>query len=235
MRPADTHATIVFVTCGVAFAIVVIWISRSGHAVPAVDRDLHEWALAHRRQWSIAIARAVRWGGDNYIVLPALVVIGAVAAKSAGMLARLGSGACLAAIAGAGVFAENQINALIDRARPPVADWAGAAGGPSFPSGHATAATLFAISCAGTLTARFPAGWRRRAVWAAAALYAGIVGWSRIWLGVHWPTDVLAGTLFGMAWMAGAMSFMSRRPRQSGRFLPSARRQLPGWCRCAVR
>ena len=211
-----THVTIAFVACGVAFAIVVTWISRSEHVVPAVDRHLHEWAIAHRRRWSIDIARAVQWGGITYVVLPALVVIGAAEAKSPSVFARLGSGVCLAAIASAGVFVEDQINELIDRARPPVAEWAGAAGGPSFPSGHTTAATLFALSWAWALTARFPAGSRRRAVWAAAALYAGLVGWSRIWLGVHWPTDVLAGALFGVAWMAGAMAITSvagrRRP-----------------------
>jgi membrane-associated phospholipid phosphatase len=201
-------AAIVSAACGLAFAIVAVWVSRSGHAVPAVDRELHEWALGHRSHWSISIARVVRWGGITDLVLPVLFVIGTAAAKVGSALRRLQSGLFLVAIAGAGIAVETEINALIGRGRPPVADWAGAAGGPSFPSGHTTAATIFAVSCAWILMGRVRAVWRRRAIWAGAALYAGIVGWSRIWLGVHWPTDVLGACLFSLAWMSGAIALL---------------------------
>jgi PAP2 superfamily len=76
---------------------------------------------------------------------------------------------------------------------------------------HTTAAALFAVSSAWALMARFPAGPRRRAVWAGAAAYVAIIGWSRIWLGVHWPTDVLGACLYGVAWMSIAMAIMPRR------------------------
>ncbi len=147
------------------------------------------------------------------IVLPALLIIGTVAARGR-ITARLTSGAGLTVIASAGIYTETRINALIARARPPAADWAGPAGGPSFPSGHATAATLFAICCAWALMARVPPGRARRAIWAAAALYAAVTGWSRIWLGVHWPTDVLGGLLFSMAWACGIMAVLPTRARR---------------------
>jgi membrane-associated phospholipid phosphatase len=122
----------------------------------------------------------------------------------------------LCAIASAGVAVETQVNHLIGRARPPISDWAGAASGPSFPSGHTTVATLFALSCAWACAGRVRAGWPRRAIWAGAAVYAGAVGWSRVWLGVHWPTDVIAGWLFGLAWLAAStaliISLRRRRP-----------------------
>jgi membrane-associated phospholipid phosphatase len=94
-------------------------------------------------------------------------------------------------VASAGVYAELRINALVGRARPAVADWAGTAGGSSFPSGHTINATLFAALCAWAIAAQVHAGWPRRAIWAGAVVYAAAVGWSRVWLGVHWPTDVI--------------------------------------------
>jgi membrane-associated phospholipid phosphatase len=205
-RPAAAIA----LASGLAFAGVAIWIGRSGHLVPSVDRQVQEWVLRHRPAWTTAIARAARWGGLSYCVLPALALIGAAAASGRSLFCRAWSGLWLTAVAGAGIYVEIRINALIGRARPPVADWAGAAGGPSFPSGHTTAATLFAVSCVWALMARVPAGPRRRALWAGAAVYVAIIGWSRIWLGVHWATDVLGACLYGIAWMSIAMAAMPR-------------------------
>ena len=190
-----------------AFTLLTFWVASRGSSVPAVDEEIHRWALAHRGPGSIAVARAVRWGGTTTIVLPALIVIGAAAApRGCGLARRLGSGLLPCLVASTGVYAEIWINHVIARARPPRADWAGAAAGASFPSGHTTAATMFALSCAWTAAARVPPGWSRRAVWAGAAAYAAIVGWSRLWLGVHWPTDVTAGWLFGAAWTAGCIA-----------------------------
>jgi undecaprenyl-diphosphatase len=134
-------------------------------------------------------------------------VIGAVSApRGRGLAQRVGSGLLPVLVASTGIYTEIWINHVISRPRPPVADWAGAASGASFPSGHTTAATLFALSAAWTIAARVPAGGPRRAVWAGAAVYAAAVGWSRVWLGVHWPTDVAAGWLFGTAWTAGCIA-----------------------------
>jgi undecaprenyl-diphosphatase len=96
----------------------------------------------------------------------------------------LAAGLLLSGVAGAGVYVAIEISHVIDRARPPVADWAATAGGPSFPSIHTTAATLFAASCAWALTARARAGWPRRVIGAGALAYAAAVGLSRVWLGV---------------------------------------------------
>src|SRR5690606_5201006 len=100
--------------------------------------------------------------------------------------------------------------------RAPVYDWAGAAGGPSFPSGHTTAATVFALCCVWALSPRVRRdGGRRgmRALWLGAAGYALVVGWTRVWLGVHWSSDVLGGWLYGTAWcsLAAAVLLLTRR------------------------
>lgn len=200
-------AVIVAAAAGLTFTVLTIWVAGRGSAVPRVDQELHSWVISHRGPASVSVARAVTWGGVTKIVLPALIVVGAVAPRGGpGIRRRLASGVLLSCVAGAGVYAEIRINALVGRHRPPVADWAGAAGGPSFPSVHTAAATLVALSCAWALAARVPAGWPRRALWAGAAVYAAAVGWSRVWLGVHWPTDVAGAWLLGVAWSAGSIA-----------------------------
>ena len=68
----------------------------------------------------------------------------------------------------------------------------------SFPSGHAANSTIVALALA-LLLVRDPR--HRLAALAAAALLAVLVGLSRVMLGVHWPSDVLAGWAFGLAWI----------------------------------
>jgi hypothetical protein len=67
-------------------------------------------------------------------VLPALIVVGAVTARAGRDLTRrVTSGLLLVGIADVGVYTETRINALVGRSRPPLADWAGVAGGRRFP------------------------------------------------------------------------------------------------------
>jgi undecaprenyl-diphosphatase len=65
----------------------------------------------------------------------------------------------------------------------------------SFPSGHALLSTVFYLSLAILMT-------RNPAIRAAAALLALLIGFSRIYLGVHYPTDVLAGFAAGAFWLS---------------------------------
>ena len=70
----------------------------------------------------------------------------------------------------------------------------------SFPSGHATMATITYLTL-GVLLARVQERRRMKLyLLAVAILVALIVGISRVYLGVHWPTDVLAGWCVGAAW-----------------------------------
>lgn len=100
---------------------------------------------------------------------------------------------CLTVIAGMTV--RRGLSRMIARPRPPAANWLIEPEGFSLPSKHTTLAALTAGACALSLGARRPA--RDMAVIMAAAS----VGASRIYLGVHWPTDVLAGWLLAAAWL----------------------------------
>lgn len=105
--------------------------------------------------------------------------------------------ACLAAVlsAGLGLAVGKVISELVDRARPFVADphgvhlFSGHAADPGFPSDHATAA--FAIAVAILL---------RKRAWGIFALVAAtVLSVGRVALGVHYPSDVLAGAALGSA------------------------------------
>jgi len=85
-------------------------------------------------------------------------------------------------------------------------------GAPGFPSGHTTAATAFAVLLIYIVTRE---RWPRSARWTltvAAVLLAALVGWARVMLHAHWPSDVLGGFLVGTACAAAAAWWDSSRP-----------------------
>lgn len=71
----------------------------------------------------------------------------------------------------------------------------------SFPSGHSMASFCFYGAVAAIAMAQAPSGWKRAGLLLAAALVVFTIGFSRVYLGVHYPTDVLGGYAAGMVWL----------------------------------
>jgi undecaprenyl-diphosphatase len=87
----------------------------------------------------------------------------------------------------------------------------------SFPSGHALLSFCFYGVIAAAITARVKGTGPRACVWAGAALLVALIGFSRIYLGVHYPSDVAAGYATGFVWVvviASADRFMEARFRR---------------------
>jgi undecaprenyl-diphosphatase len=98
----------------------------------------------------------------------------------------------------------------IDRMRPDLVEHLTHSANASFPSGHALQATA-AFLIIGALAAQAQQNPRIKAlILVGAALLIFLVGISRVYLGVHWPTDVVAGWCLGTAW-AGLWWLVLRR------------------------
>jgi undecaprenyl-diphosphatase len=120
------------------------------------------------------------------------------------VLVRRPTTALLVAVsASGGAVMVSVLKAAFGRARPGIEFADLVVAGLSFPSGHASMSAAVFLTL-GALVANTRGRWRERLyVLAAAALLAVLVGLSRIALGVHWTTDVLAGWAFGSAWAIG--------------------------------
>lgn len=91
----------------------------------------------------------------------------------------------------------------------------------SFPSGHSSGAALFYGFLACLLVRHATSAGKRAAVGIAAVLMVAAVGFSRIYLGAHYLTDVLAGIAEGGAWLAICITAVSHlRRRRAARGLP---------------
>jgi membrane-associated phospholipid phosphatase len=105
------------------------------------------------------------------------------------------------------------VTLAIDRPRPPVSHLDHAPPTSSFPSGHTAAAvTLYGALAviAWTMSRR---GWLRIAATAVAVLLPVAVGLSRIYRGMHFPTDVIGGALLGLLWLSATTAVLLR-PRR---------------------
>jgi len=78
---------------------------------------------------------------------------------------------------------------------------------PSFPSGHALRSTTVYMLLAGLMGMRLQ---RKRLLFVTGAFLAVLIGMSRIWLGVHFPSDVIAGWLIGFLIFYAALSVLRR-------------------------
>jgi undecaprenyl-diphosphatase len=183
----------------VCIAVVVVIASLvAGRRSPlGVDGDALRFVLERRAGWPAAWARAVTPLGSMVVLLPIAVVV-----ALALMWRRRFADATfvLAAVVGANVL-QWAGKALVERPRPPVASRLVEVASSAFPSGHATQACAAWVAFA-LVVARGRSRGTRALTAAAAAAVVLAVGLSRVVLGAHWLTDVVAGWALGAAWVA---------------------------------
>jgi undecaprenyl-diphosphatase len=119
------------------------------------------------------------------------------------------------AIAGAGVL-DFVLKEAVRRARPVLPDAVASAPGYSFPSGHALT-SIVAAGVALLLLLPVVHGAWRILVWAVAAGCVLLVGFARVALGVHFVSDVVAGWLIGLGWLAVTAAAFESWRRATGR------------------
>jgi undecaprenyl-diphosphatase len=134
-------------------------------------------------------------GGYAVVILISLAVIGYLL-----MDGKRGAALWVLVSVGGGAALSNLLKFAIERPRPDLVARLVEVNTTSFPSGHATLAAVTYLTL-GALLSRVEA--RRRAkiyVLTVAVALTFLIGVSRVYLGVHWPTDVLAGWCIGAAW-----------------------------------
>lgn len=168
------------------------------------DNSITSWFVAHRTGGLTTLARAFTTVGSQSVLLPVVVII-AVALLTRRRLAL--AGVLVLAWAGAlGLY--NIVKQIVGRPRPPMDIWITHPGGSAFPSGHATQSLATFAAIAFVVAALVPRARRPGAV--LAVVLALGVGCSRVYLGVHWATDVIAGWLIAAAWVTIVLAVAKR-------------------------
>ncbi|WP_436739881.1 phosphatase PAP2 family protein [Streptomyces sp. BBFR102] len=171
--------------------VAVGWPPLTGFDASVAGRA-HEAALAHP-----AVTRTNRvlsdWAWDPW-TMRALATAAVLWLWRRGpvRLAKTVGGACLAAS-----LAQQLLKAAVGRERPRWPDPVDTAHFAAYPSGHAMTATVTCGLAVWLLHLSKPARPVLVAAWTVAVVSVAGVGVTRVWLGVHWPTDVLGGWLLG--------------------------------------
>lgn len=197
-RPGDAWiAGAVTGVCALTTVVLLRFAIDGDGPVVRADRRILAWVVEHRVTWVDAAMRAVTTLGDVRVVL----LVGIVAVAILATAARRRDLAVVLVMSSAGTWClVNVTKRLVERPRPPEVLRLVMARGWSFPSGHAgqAAAMYLAVGLLSCIAAR---GHRFRWVLLGAATsLAVLIGISRIYLGVHWTSDVVAGWALGVWW-----------------------------------
>jgi undecaprenyl-diphosphatase len=197
--------------CGILCGHLLRLVERPDGSTP-FDSGITSWMVAHRTEGLTALARFLSAVGSQKILIPlaglaALVLVGRRHLMSGGLVVAAWGGAI-------GLY--SLIKHFVHRPRPPADIWLMKVTATSFPSGHATQSLATFAALAFVIAALVARG-GRTAKGLALILAAG-VGWSRVYLGVHWATDVIAGWLIGAAWITVVLWVLATtRPNERAR------------------
>lgn len=207
-------AAVALALLAVPFALLLFLVQDGWPPLLRVDdgaRDeLNAFALAHDP--FVTAMRVLSTIGSAWVYGPVVALV-------AGWLV-LRRRPRLAAFVAVTVAGSGGLNALtklaVDRARPVLSDPVAQAGGLSFPSGHAQSAVVCYSVLALLALPHLSGRWRTAAAAAAVAMVLAI-GFSRVALGVHFVSDVLAGYVLGAAWVTAMVAVFRvwRRERRA--------------------
>jgi membrane-associated phospholipid phosphatase len=187
----------------VAQAVVVDMVEDVRGPGP-VDVQVWAWFVDHRSPQMTFVMKAVSLVGD----LPEMYLLAIIGAA---LLLWGRHSAAAAVVLGAAVGSGLLVNGfknLYDRPRPPVGERLSVENNPSLPSGHALGSmVVIGVLAAVTVLVVRHVAVRVLAI-VAGTVAVATIGISRLYLGVHWATDVLTGWFLGGAWLALCVTFL---------------------------
>ncbi|MFJ9020309.1 phosphatase PAP2 family protein [Streptomyces sp. NPDC102259] len=205
-RDAANLAGTVGLGAWVAFGVLTRLVTGHNGAPLWADDGFLTWSLSHRPDVAQALGRGVTDTGSGAVPYGLALLAGMIAGRS--VRQRMWAAALSLACLGTGQALRYGVMALVQRPRPAHADWAASAGGWAFPSGHTTTAALTAGLLIVALSLRAPRGATSLRI--VIACWGVLVGLSRVYLGVHWFTDVIGGWLFATGWLGVCLYAMTR-------------------------
>jgi membrane-associated phospholipid phosphatase len=195
VRARPTSAFLRLLAAWVALALLG-W--AAGAAITPVTRSadvsLVRDVVSDRTHTLTALAHTLSFIGSGWVLTPVTVVLAVVLWIRRHRADALAIGLSL----WAGIGLSSLVKVLVDRPRPPVRHLEQVSSA-SFPSGHATQSTAFLLAVLLAWLVHHDARNLRAPITATVVLIAAIAA-SRVYLGVHYPSDVIAGILLGAAW-----------------------------------
>jgi membrane-associated phospholipid phosphatase len=163
------------------------------------------------RQWDRSsldlVMRLATYAGSWFVVVPVCVVVTLVAIRRR----HWEEAAVLLTASVVTITVSGLLKAFVARARPTLFHELPNPTSYSFPSGHAVTSVAVYGTVAAVLVALFPK--RRGFIVSGAIIAIFMIGFSRVYLGVHWPSDVLGGYVLGIPILAAAIYSLPRRAR----------------------
>lgn len=192
----------IYLVAGAAIAIAFTWlfVELASHvqsgATQAFDDAIMQWMGTHRVAWIERSLLEITALGTGLVLM--MIVITSALFLSATQH-RFSAFLLLVASAG-GLILNTILKSSFDRPRPRLFEWVTNPSSSSFPSGHAMGSAIVYFTVA-YLIARLEKRRSTRAVTIfTALLLVLLISLSRLYLGVHYPSDVLAGMVIGLAW-----------------------------------
>lgn len=219
--PAWPHGAALGVLLGLGLAFGLLAREARRQQPDGPDRHALGWLTAHRAAWPGA-TRAFGWvtllGDAPWSIL---ATVGAAAALALvpgreGRAERLREAAFFVGVVASSWVSNRVLKLFFRRERPPLDLRLLDEGSFSFPSGHAAfAATLFGmLAVAAWRLAPIRSAALRGAIVAGCLLLAAAVAASRVWLGVHYVSDVIGGFALGLGWVTAAWTIREVRARR---------------------
>jgi len=212
----------IFLVSGLIVAAVGVWIFvkmashvRSG-STQAFDDSVIRWMGAHHSSTLDAVMIEVTALGTGTVVLMIVTVSGLFL-----VLTRHKYSAILLLVSTFGGLVLNTVLKLgFDRPRPSIFVPGVHTVSSSFPSGHAMSAAIVYSTVAYLAARLHRRRWARWLVMTAALVVITLISISRMYLGVHYPSDVIAGVAIGFAWAAFCMATLEAIQKFGARYDP---------------
>ncbi|MFE7075073.1 phosphatase PAP2 family protein [Streptomyces sp. NPDC057620] len=200
---------------GTAFGVLTMFVVGHDGVPLSADRGFLAWSVGHRPDTAVAFARGVTATGTGVVAYALAALAGIIAGRT--LRQRASAVALCLACLGVGQTLRYTAMTLVARPRPPLGDWETSASGWAFPSGHTSTAVITAGLLILAVRIRGPRGGTPLVL--AIGGWGALVGLTRVYLGVHWFTDVVGGWLFALGWLGVCLCAMA---------LVRLRQQAPG-------